>query len=94
MKDKVIDYFDEFVIELREQLITDEKRWGNTWQHRTRAGQIERIRHTFNDYFDKELHGGHKVNWLAVVGNAMIAWIRERADWVEPIDKSKGENNG
>jgi hypothetical protein len=90
MKDRLIDYLPEFIDALREQLHNDEGRWGDTWKNRTRAGQSERIRATFNNYFDKEKHGGHKVHWLAVAGNAMIAWIREREDWVEPEEKKNG----
>lgn len=88
--DSVVDFIPGFVDALHVKLLEDEKRWGETWKHRTRAGQTERIRATYNNYFDKERHGGVKVNWLAVAGNAMIAWIREQEGWVEPEELQNG----
>lgn len=76
-QEKVTDYLDEFVKALKEQLEKDEKRWGETWKFRSYAGQTERIKKTFDDYFDMAKNGNVPINWLKIAGNAMIAWIRE-----------------
>lgn len=74
---RTIDFLPEFFEALKSQLKEDEERWGDTWLHRPREGQEERIREDFRDYFDKYEHAGKDINWLAVAGNALIAWIRE-----------------
>lgn len=75
---KITDFLEEFTEALEQQLIVDEARWGDTWLRRTREGQEERIENDFNDYFDQFKHGNKPVPWLKVVGNAMIAWVREQ----------------
>jgi len=77
-KDRVYDYLPEFLEALETQLKADQERWGDTWKNRPIEGQSERIRGTFNNYFDAELHGGEEVNWIKVAGNALIAWIRQQ----------------
>ena len=74
---KIWDFLPEFLEVLKTQLESDEKRWGDTWLKRTRAGQEERTIATFNDYFDQYLNAGKPINWLAVAGGALICWIRE-----------------
>lgn len=76
-RERVLDYLPEFVDALKKQLRDDEERWGDTWKKRPREGQTERIQNDYRDYFERELNGGEKVNWLKVIGNALIAWIRE-----------------
>jgi len=77
-KDKVKDYLPEFIESLEKQLNEDEARWGETWKNRPYKGQSERFRATFDNYFDSEKHGGEKVPWLKIAGNALIGWIREQ----------------
>jgi hypothetical protein len=74
---KIYDFLSEFEEALKEHLDRDEKKWGTTWLKRTRKGQEERTIMSFNDKFDKYLNGGVPIDWLAIVGDAMIAWIRE-----------------
>ena len=74
----VIDFLDEFTDALRSQLEQDQKRWGGTWLQRTRKGQEERIMNDYRDYYDRFRLGNEPMPWLKVVGNAMIAWIREQ----------------
>ena len=74
---KILEHFDEFVAEVREQLIDDDKRWGETYLQRTKEGQEGRTRNVFNNYFDKFMNTGHPINWKAVTGNAFICWLRE-----------------
>ncbi len=73
-----LDFLEEFTAALVGQLKEDEKRWGNTWLKRTREGQEDRDRKTFDDYFDKFENAGVTVPWLKIAGNAMICWIREQ----------------
>ncbi len=75
---KIWDFFDEFIKALREQLESDDSRWGDTWLHRTRKGQEDRTIKTFNDYFDQYQKAGTPIPWLKIIGNALICWIRER----------------
>ena len=72
------DFVDEFASRLKEQLKSDRERWGDTWRHRIRGGQEERIFSHFSNYFDMYLHGGNSVPWLKVAGLALIAWVREK----------------
>lgn len=81
---KLWDVLPEFVLALENQLKEDDIRWGETWLKRTRKGQEERTIATFNDYFDKYLNAGRKINWLAVAGNAFICWYREQHPEIWP----------
>jgi len=74
----ITDFLNELKDELYKQLTDDHKRWGNTWLKRTRKGQEERIRKCFDNYFDQFENAGVPIPWLKIIGNAMIAWIREK----------------
>lgn len=75
---KLLEYMDEFVSDLREQLTLDDKRWGETWRHRSREGQELRVLRVYTNYFDQYIHAGSPIPWLKIVGNAYIAWVREK----------------
>lgn len=74
---KVEDFLYEFVEALKEQLDDDHTRWGDTWLHRSKGGQELRVKAVFDNYFDSWMYAGENVPWLKIVGNAMIAWIRD-----------------
>jgi hypothetical protein len=74
---KLIEFLPEFTEALKQQIEEDDKRWGDTWLNRTRKGQEGRIEDDYNNYFDQYRNADVPVPWLKVVGNAMIAWIRE-----------------
>jgi len=74
----LLDYFDEFVAEMRQQLEADQARWGDTWKKRVREGQERRTRARYQDYFDQFENGGTPIPWLKIVGGAFICWVRER----------------
>jgi len=63
---------------VKQQLLEDGKRWGDTWKNRPVEGQSERIRDTFKNYFDRERYGGDEVDWAKVIGNAHIAMVRKK----------------
>ena len=74
---RVYDFLDEFIEAFEKQLVSDEARWGNTFLKRTRKGQEERTIANFNNKFDKYLNGGQPIEWLKVIGDAYICWVRE-----------------
>jgi septation ring formation regulator EzrA len=74
----LIEELEETFEAVKQQLLEDEKRWGDTWKNRPIEGQTERIRTTFNNYFDRERYGGDDVDWAKVIGNAHIAMVRKR----------------
>jgi len=81
-KPKVWHFLPEIWRLLKGQLKEDDKRWGNTWLNRPLAGQATRIRTTFRDYFAKlesgRLDYSDRIEiWLKIIGNAVIALIRE-----------------
>jgi hypothetical protein len=76
----VWDFMEQFVEALKEQLMSDEKRWGDTWRRRVRFGHEERIFNDFADYYDQWKNSATPIPWLKVAGLAMIAWIRETQD--------------
>lgn len=79
MKENVWDYLPEFVAVLREQLKSDQERWGDTWKKRVIGGQEKRIYSHFADYYDQWESGGVPIPWLKVAGMALIAWIRDNS---------------
>jgi diaminopimelate decarboxylase len=56
----------------------------SAWLKRPKKGQEERTRERFNDYFDMFENAGVPINWLKVVGGAMINWIRENYSELYP----------
>ena len=81
---KVWDFLPEFIDCLKEQLESDDKRWGDTWRQRNVGEQEERIAHHIRDYFDQYRHAGRPVPWLKIAGLALIAWIRDNHPEIFP----------
>ena len=75
---KLWEYLPEFVEEFEKQLKEDDKRWGDTWLNRPIEGQEDRVFGDVMDYYDKFKHGGQPMPYLKIIGNAFIAWVRER----------------
>ena len=74
----LLDYLPEFIKALENQLVDDYKRWGNTWKSRPIEGQELRCKARFDDYFDQFKNAGTPIPWLKIVGEALIAWVREQ----------------
>lgn len=84
------DFLDEFLVELRAQLISDNDRWGDTWLKRPKKGQADRMFDGIRQYYAdarlaKTLITPHEepvfidsLPWLKITGEALIGWIRER----------------
>lgn len=75
---ELIEELPETFEALKDQLEEDEKRWGDTWKHRSREGQEERIFSAFMNYYDQWKHGGQPIPWLKIMGESHIALVRER----------------
>jgi sugar (pentulose or hexulose) kinase len=71
------DYLPEFVKVLEAELERAQKKWGDTWLNRPRAGQEARIERDLADYFDRFKHAGQPIPWHSIAGLALIAWVRE-----------------
>ena len=81
---KVKDFLPEFVEALTEQLENDDVRWGDVWLKRTREGQEGRVENDITDYFDQFKAVGTPVPWMKIIGNCLIAWIRENHPEIWP----------
>lgn len=73
----LISYLPDFIDAIRNQLVDDSKRWGDTWKQRPREGQELRVQARYNDYFAQFQNAGTPIPWLKVAGEAFIAWVRE-----------------
>jgi hypothetical protein len=87
----VWDFTPELCSALEAQLKDDEQRWGKTWLQRTRNGQSVRFMHEIAVYAFDWLEHREPMPWLKIIGNAMIAWIREThpelsPNWAYPED--------
>ncbi len=76
-KNLLTDYLPDFFGALKEQLESDEKRWGDTWKQYERDGQEDRIFLDYKNYYYQYKNAGVPIPWLKVAGNALIAWVRE-----------------
>ena len=74
---KLWDYMNEFVDAFTDQLEKNDVMWGETWLNRPRRGQEERVMHRFAEYFHEYVVNEEPIDWLKVIGNAYIAWVRE-----------------
>lgn len=86
------DFLDEFLTELKAQLISDNMRWGDTWLKRPKKGQADRAFVRFREYYGDERLACKlapvgdveepifvdSLPWLKIAGEALIGWIRER----------------
>jgi len=74
----LIDEVDATFEAVKQQLLKDAVRWGDTWKLRPIEGQEKRGFARFRDYWDQFEHGGKPIPWLKIIGEAHIALTRER----------------
>jgi len=74
---ELLDYFEETVQAMREQIKSDQARWGDTWKRRPIKGQEKRCFDRFKDYWDQFKNAGTPMPWLKIIGEANIAITRE-----------------
>lgn len=71
--------------DVEAQLLEDEERWGDTWRHRTIEGQAERTAQRIVDYKDQHERGGQDINWLKIIGGAIICLVRlDHPEYIYP----------
>jgi hypothetical protein len=82
---ELLKYFEEELVPaMREQIISDTERWGDTWKHRPVEGQEERAFQRYRDYLDQFVHAGTPIPWLKIIGEANICMARqEHPEWLE-----------
>lgn len=73
----LIRWLPELMEALKEQLESDEQRWGEEWRHRLVVGQTRRTFARIRAYF-AEWEVGGRFPWLKVIGGAYICWIKLR----------------
>lgn len=75
-------YFDEFVEALEDQIMEDNKRWGDTWKERGLVWNgLDQEARFFDWVYEKYMvfrHRGEPFPWLKVAGEAFIGYIREK----------------
>lgn len=74
----LLKYFDQFSGEFRQELTRGDERWGTEYLTRNRKGQSSRIMLRTTEYFLDFVENKNPMPWLSVVGNAYIAWLRNR----------------
>ena len=78
----LIEELDETFEDVMEQLMEDEKRWGNTWKERglvyNEQSQETRWFNKMKDYYMDYLENGNPIPWTKVIGEAHIAYVREK----------------
>ena len=64
------------------QLTEDQKRYGDTWKERglvyNGQSQEERFFQKIQEYIDDYRENGTPINWLKVIGEAHIAYVRAK----------------
>ncbi len=87
---KLLQHFEEELVpQMKEQIKSDQERWGDTWQNRPIEGQEERCFQRFRDYYDQFIHAGTPIPWLKIIGECNIAMAREaHPEWmISKIEK-------
>ena len=75
---QVVDFIDEFIEKLREQLLSDAKRWGDAWLDKSDVeGQETGFLGKVVNYHKNFNNENIPMPWLKVTGYALICWIRE-----------------
>jgi hypothetical protein len=78
----LIDELDSTFVDVALQLKEDEKRHGDTWKERSLVwngqSQEERFFQKMQQYADDYRENEIPINWLKVIGEAHIAYVREK----------------
>jgi len=76
------EYLDEFFGALKEQIISDNERWGDTWKERglvwNGRSQEDRFFGWAENRFIEYVRENKPFPWLKVAGESMIGYIREK----------------
>jgi hypothetical protein len=78
----LIDELDYTFVDVEQQLIKDEIRWGDTWKERGLVynGQSQEVRFFYwvKERFDDYMENGTDMPWKKIIGEAHIALVREK----------------
>jgi len=78
----LISELDFTFIDVENQLIEDEERWGDTWKERglvyNGQSQEERFFNKILEYITDFRENSTPINWKKVIGEAHIALVREK----------------
>lgn len=76
------EYLPEFYKDFRDQLISDDERWGDTWKERGLVWegwtQEERFYSWLLCKWEEYRYENKPFPWLKIAGEAMIDYIREK----------------
>jgi len=78
----LIDELDFTFIDVEQQLIVDQKRWGDTWKERglvwNDMSQDERFYQKITEYIEDYRENGINLPWKKIIGEAHICLVREK----------------
>jgi hypothetical protein len=78
----LIGELDYTFVDVEQQLIEDQKRWGDIWKERGLVykgqSQEERFFHKMEEYYGEYVEKGTPIPWKKVIGEAHIALVREK----------------
>lgn len=78
----LIDELDFTFIDVEQQLIADQKRWGDTWKERglvwNDMSQDERFYQKITEYIEDYRENGINLPWKKIIGEAHIALVRQK----------------
>lgn len=74
----LIDELDYTFVDVENQLIRDEIRYGSTWKERGIVNQEQRFIAKMNEYFDDYRNNNKPIPWVKIIGEAHIALVREK----------------
>jgi hypothetical protein len=86
----LLKYFDEELVPaMREQIKSDQERWGDTWKSRPVEGQEERAYQRFRDYYDQFEHAGTPLPIRKIIGECNIMAARlAHPEWMNSPKES------
>lgn len=78
----LVDEVRETFSDVHDQLVEDDKRWGDTWKERglvhNEQSQEERWFRRMESYYQDFIEEGIPIPWTKVIGEAHICTVREK----------------
>ena len=78
----LVEYLPEFFEALKDRIVDDDARWGDTWKERGLLynGESQELRfyHWLMKQFDDYWNYEEEFPWLKVAGEAFIGYIRDK----------------
>ena len=83
-KMKLLDFLPEMADAMKHEYDEAEKRWGDTWLKRTRAGQDDRFIAWITNKIDQYKNAGTPIPYLSIACDCMIQWLRNKHPEIWP----------